>query len=439
MKKLLYSLLIGLSVMGLRSEHALLECPKSLSLKNLDEIKRFGLTIKRDLLKDADQITQIYIEGNFFFNKNPLLFSQKLHFYDDYTLEEVVNFLDKTILIPKLSGINDDIIKCVYQVSDGKKNIQNFAITTEGLGKVYACPAPEKLKIIETQETSFIKMVSLPRCNNGDGKLCEQSKIELFSFFKDFVIPEGQEKSSYFNLKHDENQECIGTRSLLKVSVDGKVSVFKGEDNQEDRRKVLTHFTDAMIRGDIEKMVMIDPTDSQNRPMIFEWRGEREFSYQIYSYRFAGTVAGIDLKSSLINDHLDFVRGHNVIIPSFVNGLNRGFNKHKPVNEFGKLLIPPCSVANLVKKGEQVFLQCVYGDNKDPNMNIIIEGDISKNTQNTDCAIAYGKEKNRNLNEVLIKDNRVVVPSLVVRGDYDGDGDEEDGLVAPIIMICTEK
>ncbi|MCF7899900.1 hypothetical protein K9K77_00120 [Candidatus Babeliales bacterium] len=437
MKKILvYVMLVGVNF--LQSHSAQLECPSTLSLKKTQEFKRFGLSIQKDILENSNAISQLYIKGNLFFNGKPIPFTEELRFFDDYPVEDVEMLLDKSVLLPDKSGIHNGIIECVYKVPGNHDKEQYFMLKTDELGQVYKCPDPEELQVVNSLETSFIKLVALPRNNKGDSQPLQQEAIEIYAFFKDFVIPENQEKNSYFNLKYNPLQEFIGKRSLMHVALNGAITVFKGEDNEQDKKRVITHFKTMVIRGNEEKNIMIDPTDKEGRPMIFEWRGDRTVFYQTYSYQLRGRIAEIDILSPAIDKNFEFVRGNKVITPPFVNGINRGFNIKNPVNEFGKLLIPSCSAISLFKKDDETVVQCIYGDNKDPHMNIVLEGDFSKKVREQSCEIQSGKYKLQNIHDILQEERIVIVPSLSVKKDH-SNKDDEESFVSPLVLICQEK
>lgn len=439
MKKIIvYVVLIGLGVNFLQIHSAQLECPTSLSLKKTQEFKRFGLSIQKSMLENSHNISQVYIKGNLFFNAKPIPFAEDLHFFDDHPVEDIEMFLDKSLLVPDKSGINNGIIECVYQVPGNYGKEQYFVLKTDELGQVYKCPNPEELQVLNSQELSFVKLVALPRNNKSDKEVHPEEGIELYAFFKDFVIPENQEQNSHFNIRYNPHQEFIGKRSLMHVALDGTVKVFKGEDNEQDKKRVIAHFKDMIIRGNKEKNIMIDPTDKEGRPLIFEWRGDRDVSFKTYSYQFKGKIAGIDIFSDALNKNLEFVRGSNVITPSFVNGINRGFNMKNPVNEYGKLLIPSCSSTHLFKRNDQKIVQCIYGDNKDSRMNIILEGDFSHILEEQSCKIPSGKYASQNINDVLHEQDPLIIPSLSVKKDS-LNKDDEDTFVSPLILICQEK
>ena len=437
--KVVSFLLISLSA-SLYADYTLLQCPKTLSLKNKEELKRFGLSVKKDILEDSNEISHIFVQGNMFLNKEPVPFKQELNFYDEYDANDIERFLDKTVLLPKLSGIRDGVLECVYQVKDELQDKkQLFALTTRSTGEMYQCPHPKELKIVDTQKTSFVKVVSLPRCNDGNKELCEQSKIEMYVFFKDFIIPENQKKSSHFNITYNPDQEFIGKKGLLRISLDGKVTAFKGQKSLEDEPEVLTHHEDRMIRGNKEKQVFIDPTDTEKRPMLFEWQGDKDSFYQTYTYQFKGEIGELELFSAPVGETLIPVRGAKVVPPALVNGINRGFNKYKALNEYGKLLIPHCSATHIKEGKDLTALQCTYGNNKDPRMNLVLEADLTKKVREEHCKVYHGEYKGKEITTLVNKKSKFVVPSLMIKHDFDNDGDQEEQMVSPVILLCDEK
>lgn len=358
--------------------------------------KEYAIEFHKPISKiDENNLSHVIIQGNYRINGYPLQIPSTLLYPGAGKDMQVKGFAGRMQFLPeissnKLSGYLEHMkldkvtdkggyYEASYTMKDEippvLDNPKHVVLSTELSGRLYQCPLPSKIKVMNHYKTPFVKVTSLPSCDNLTKSQCEKLHKRMYV--------------------HKNNIHYLDTDTVAIAPYSDHTSqvLYKHEVLGQSPKNIPAHLIKyasfGKIAGEKSPMVITDNSFSKgNFTKPLAWRIEEDSNGKkdIYSYLYEAPCGDKILVSQPYNNES---KSAIIDIPA-LHHMGFKVKEENPLFDFnGGAIIPPLYATQFTIENEQVSMSCVYAYENKQQEALVLKVPLEVSA---DRCFIYGKD-----------------------------------------------